>query len=207
MFDNLVCEYLFPNPIWCVDLNLDLKAVRDYCLDARNKKDSRTLSNRGLNSWQSSDICAQSEIVNNNELSKMLVSIEQHGNEAYKTYGPLEGQLKTTNFWININGYGAYNSIHTHPGSVLSGVFYVSVPQDADCGAINFYRNQSESFAIRSLGTGRTIADGQTPQAMIERWYEPIENRLFLFPSWMPHDVGVNTSDKERISISFNLTN
>ena len=29
---------------------------------------------------------------------------------------------------------------------------------------------------------------------------------LFLFPSWIEHRVGVNLSNEERISISFNLS-
>ena len=207
MFDNLICEYLFPSPVWCIDLQINVKKIHEYCLNIRDTTDTRNLSNRGINSFQSKDIDTQVEIKKNEELYKLFSSVEEHANIAYSTYEPLSGSLSTKNFWININGYGAYNSIHTHPSSVLSGVFYVSIPKDEDCGAINFYRNQAESYAIKSLGTGKTISNSNTPHSMLERWYEPVENRLFLFPSWMPHDVGVNKSNQERISISFNLTN
>jgi len=207
MFTTLVCEYLFPSPIWCIDLQVDVKEISKYCLDVRDATNTRNLSNRGINSFQSQDIDTHNEIKKNKELSKLFSAVEEHANIAYSTYEPLAGSLSTKNFWININGYGAYNSIHTHPSSVLSGVFYVGIPDDEDCGAINFYRNQTESFAIKSLGTGKTVSGSNAPHSILERWYEPVENRLFLFPSWMPHDVGVNKSKQERISISFNLTN
>lgn len=207
MFDKLICEYLFPSPIWCVDLQNNVREIHKYCLDVKEKTETRNLSNRGINSFQSNDIDTQFEINKNSELSKLFLSIEEYANIAYSTYNPIEGLLSLKNFWININGHGAYNSIHTHPSSVLSGVFYVSIPQDEDCGSINFYRNQTEAYAIKSLGTGKTISTSDAPHSMLERWYRPEENRLFLFPSWMPHDVGVNKSRHERISISFNLTN
>ena len=31
------------------------------------------------------------------------------------------------------------------------------------------------------------------------------EDKIFYFPSWLEHEVDVNNSDEERISISFNI--
>ena len=33
----------------------------------------------------------------------------------------------------------------------------------------------------------------------------PEENKILLFPSWLPHYVDDNLSDEDRISISFNF--
>ena len=35
--------------------------------------------------------------------------------------------LKLQNFWININGPGAYHTLHNHQDAMLSGVFYLSL--------------------------------------------------------------------------------
>ena len=33
----------------------------------------------------------------------------------------------------------------------------------------------------------------------------PIEGNMYLFPSYLMHDVGMNNVDEDRIAISFNL--
>ena len=37
--------------------------------------------------------------------------------------------------------YGDYNTVHNHRGSILSGVFYIDVP-DENMGNINFFKDQ-----------------------------------------------------------------
>ena len=46
-------------------------------------------------------------------------------------------ELNLKNYWININRYGDYNTVHNHRGTILSGVFYIDVP-DENMGNINF---------------------------------------------------------------------
>ena len=81
--------------------------------------------------------------------------------------------------WVNSNGYGDYNDMHIHePKRVdgISGVYYVDVP-DKNMGAIYF-------------------EDGTQ--------YEPKNNRLLLFPSYLKHGVRKNESKFERVSLAFN---
>ena len=81
--------------------------------------------------------------------------------------------------WINSNGYGDYNDMHFHePKRVdaISGVYYVDVP-DKNMGAI-YFEDETE--------------------------YEPKENKLLLFPSYLKHGVRKNKSKFERVSIAFN---
>ena len=37
-------------------------------------------------------------------------------------------ELSLGSYWCNVNTYGDYNKLHNHRGSILSGVFYVDVP-------------------------------------------------------------------------------
>jgi len=202
---ELNLEYVFPSPIWNVDLDCDLQAIHEYCLKFRDENMTTIKSNRGLESYQSADICASCEILKGGEFGGLLKTIEMYANTAYKTFQPSVSSLKMSNAWININGLGASQIIHTHPSSILAGVFYVSIPTGQDCGSINFYRNMFESFSIKSLNSGSLMQEN--PHSSVEHSYKPVENRLFLFPSWMPHGVGVNTNEKDRISVSFNLVN
>lgn len=48
------------------------------------------------------------------------------------------------------------------------------------------------------------------PESWQEVYYQPIEGRIILFPSWLVHEVEPNMSEQsemagDRISISFNL--
>ena len=36
--------------------------------------------------------------------------------------------------------------------------------------------------------------------------YRPNDGDLIVFPGWVPHDVGPNTSNKQRINIAFNIS-
>jgi hypothetical protein len=35
--------------------------------------------------------------------------------------------------------------------------------------------------------------------------FEPVSSKLILFPGWLPHGVERNTTEEDRISISFNV--
>jgi uncharacterized protein (TIGR02466 family) len=105
--------------------------------------------------------------------------------------------LRITQSWLNKNKPQEFHPQHLHPNSYLSGVFY-----------INCLPNDGINFTNRTLGNYNSIkfpvkknTAWNTEGAMINIK----EGDLILFPSWMPHYVGVNeTKDKERISLSFN---
>jgi uncharacterized protein (TIGR02466 family) len=99
--------------------------------------------------------------------------------------------------WANINGKFASNSIHNHPNSILSGVYYLKAPED--CGGIYF---SDPRPAARMLNP---------PVMEFNLWtlpkvsYKPHEGTMILFPSWLLHGVDTNMSEESRISLSFNI--
>ena len=46
-------------------------------------------------------------------------------------------QCKFQNLWINVNGKGAYHTLHNHQDSLLSGIFYIDIP-DENMGNLRF---------------------------------------------------------------------
>ena len=83
--------------------------------------------------------------------------------------------------WFNRNGYKNFNMMHNHyPKGIdgVSGVYYIEVP-DKNMGQIRFETGER---------------------------YDPIENRLLLFPADLRHGVRKNQSHKKRISLAFNYT-
>ena len=115
--------------------------------------------------------------------------------------------LVVENMWANVSQKYAYNSYHTHPGSLWSGVYYVQCPPN--CGNIRFYNKDVQSTWWPEYEKKQVMA--RQPHQWNNVFYEPIEGRLILFPSHVGHEVPQNLTDIEgqdgyRISISFNST-
>lgn len=96
--------------------------------------------------------------------------------------------LRVVSLWMNINPPGAYNVEHVHPGSVISGVMWIKVPEDSG----KFYINNPNMYNDHRFGQAGVTMN-------------PKEGSMLVFPSWLPHSVGKNNSNEDRISISFNV--
>jgi len=186
-------DILFPTPLWtCEAPEVDNDKIKQYCLKVRELKNGIKVSNRG--GWHSRELVYPIE----KELTFLLDNITKFVN---KVCSPSLGvpNLQVGNFWININGQYDYNLPHDHQNSILSGTYYVSVP-DSNMGDIVFHRDDKAEFFIHSgihktpnmFNSGRVI---RSPQ----------EGTFLLFPSWTRHHVERNESNKERISIAFNF--
>jgi uncharacterized protein (TIGR02466 family) len=109
-------------------------------------------------------------------------------------------QIQITNSWINISGQNNYNQTHTHPLSVLSGVYYVKCP--SNCGNIVFVQNDNECSDLEYQK--KEIKN--LKKMHYSHLFVPVEGRLILFPSSLRHYVELNKSCDDRISISFNIS-
>lgn len=98
-------------------------------------------------------------------------------------------EITLSNMWFNLNRKGNYNLEHTHPGCLLAGVFYLSVPKKA--GPIVFFDPSSHSSS-------------EIDENCIEE-YVPQPGEMLLFPAYLPHRVDPNLDDDQRVSLSFNL--
>lgn len=107
--------------------------------------------------------------------------------------------LKLDSLWVNILKPGGMHSGHIHPHSVVSGTFYVSVPDGS--GALKL---EDPRLPMLMNAPGR---DGDAPEHMQPFVYaEPAVGCIFLWESWLRHEVMPNLGKKERISISFNYS-
>lgn len=102
-------------------------------------------------------------------------------------------RLVISNAWIGISSPGNYERMHIHPGSYVSGVYYLKAPKDS--GRI-FFENLDDNLWCSE----RTRRENLNAVS-----YEPLERRLILFNSQVPHHVGQNRSDLDRIALSFNV--
>lgn len=100
--------------------------------------------------------------------------------------------------WLNISPPGASNKIHYHANCHFSGVYYVSL-KAPECGSI-FFRDPRVASRMMTYPVER--ANDFTAEEIQMR---PEEGRMYVFPGWLEHGVEENKSDRDRISISFNV--
>lgn len=109
--------------------------------------------------------------------------------------------------WANVNGPGDANICHYHPGSFWSGTYYVD---DGGCAEDPSLGGEFEMIDPRGPGPGMyapglkfagedgaSVGSGET--------IRPRPGLLFLFPSWLFHQVRPYRGQALRISIAFNL--
>lgn len=106
-------------------------------------------------------------------------------------------RLKLDSLWANVLKPGGAHSGHIHPHSVVSGTVYVAVPPGS--GALKL-----EDPRLPML----MAAPPRLPDAPEELrtfvYAEPMPGSIFLWESWLRHEVVPGTGRGERISISFN---
>lgn len=105
--------------------------------------------------------------------------------------------LKLDSLWINILPEGGIHTSHIHPHSVISGTFYVSVPEGAS--AIKF--EDPRSAMMMAAPTRKTDAREELRNFI---YIAPKVGDVLLWESWLRHEVPMNMAEDERISISFN---
>ena len=113
----------------------------------------------------------------------------------------------TLQAWANVNGPGDGNISHYHPGSFWSGTYYV---EDGGCGADPNLGGEFEMLDPRGPGPGmyapalQFAAEGVAAAGAGET-IRPRPGLLFVFPSWLFHQVRPYRGSGLRISIAFNL--
>jgi len=112
---------------------------------------------------------------------------------AKKCHWDLKGlELRMTDCWVNIMPSGTYHTLHLHPHSVISGVYYLSTPPGSsplklEDPRMSFFMNAPSGEALYETLSAK-------------------EGCFILFPSWLRHEVPPNTSKKPRMSVSFNYS-
>lgn len=132
------------------------------------------------------------------ELEKRLV---KRANAYAKELGFELGSKKLAldSFWVNVLDPGAGHSGHIHPNSILSGTFYLDMPEGAS--AIRF-EDPRLPFMMNSPPLKTDLDEARKRFIYIQ----PVEGHALFWESWLRHEVPVNFADEPRLSISFNLS-
>jgi uncharacterized protein (TIGR02466 family) len=106
-------------------------------------------------------------------------------------------KLSIDNLWINILPMGGTHASHIHPHSVISGTTYVAMPKGASALKLEDPRSARMMAAPMRLPDAR-----EELQSFV--YVKPEIGEVLLWESWLRHEVPLNMSDEERISVSFN---
>ena len=105
---------------------------------------------------------------------------------------------KLDSLWVNLLKGGGHHSAHIHPHAILSGTFYVEVPEQS--GAIRF---EDPRMPMMMAAPVRRVDAPEPLRPFID--VEPEAGLLLLWESWLRHEVRPHAGKSERLSVSFNF--
>ena len=107
--------------------------------------------------------------------------------------------LKLDSLWINILPMGGVHTSHIHPNSIISGTTYVSMPT-----GVSSIKFEDPRLPMMMAAPKRKPKIRNELRNFI--YISPEVGDVLLWESWLRHEVPMNMSDDERISISFNYS-
>lgn len=181
---------LFKTVVFKKKLNHDLNKLIKFSNKVKEQK-GRVMSNVG--GYQSENL-DPSNLSIKNLIKEISINVNLFSKETLN----IHKDINLNDIWLNINNHKDFNTIHNHPFSIISGIFYIKTPNN--CGGLDFHNSsQSQCFINDDILK-------QYNNYNSSKWYFPVEeNELYLFPSWLEHSVRPNLSNEERISFSFNF--
>lgn len=100
--------------------------------------------------------------------------------------------------WLSYKEPGQHHTMHTHPNSLVSGVFYFG-PSDQKTPAIRFHNAR---VGVNSQTIKPAMRKGYNPDVMNVDFEAGM---MVLFPSYLHHSVPVNNTNTVRCSLAFNV--
>ncbi|MEM7719868.1 MAG: TIGR02466 family protein [Pseudomonadota bacterium] len=108
-----------------------------------------------------------------------------------------EGRLELEDLWINVLPEGGTHASHIHPLSVISGTTYVAMPEGT-----SVLKLEDPRHSMMMASPPRKRNAPEELQSFV--YLQPTVGDVLLWESWLRHEVPMNKSEGDRISVSFN---
>ena len=133
------------------------------------------------------------------EFVRLAKVIDRHALRFAKSlYWDMRGNRPVCDsLWVNVLPEGGSHTSHIHPNSVISGTYYVAVPEGA--GPIVY---EDPRLAMMMAAPPRKETAPRPFRPHVSETPKP--GSLLLWESWLRHEVPLNRAEGERISVSFN---
>ena len=182
-------ENIFPTPLYVSDVSnfyLIQQEIRDSIDSVEFKM------REDWNTHYLSDITFEKNIIDELNLQYFKEEIDKHVRNYCKSI-LFEYKNYTLDSWISLFKPENHGHLHSHGDSDIPGCYYYkSNGKDGDIFFETPVPNMSSSHCFY--------------ENYCKRWdHTPKEGKLLLFPGWLKHGIKLNTTDEDRISISFNV--
>ncbi|MBY6091442.1 2OG-Fe(II) oxygenase family protein [Maritimibacter alkaliphilus] len=107
--------------------------------------------------------------------------------------------LKLEDLWINILPEGGTHASHIHPHSVISGTTYVAMPEGTSA-----LKLEDPRLPMMMAAPTRKKTAPEELKPFI--YVKPAVGDVLLWESWLRHEVPMNMTEEDRISVSFNYS-
>lgn len=183
---------LFPIPFYTSQVELDME-------DIREKIQKLTNYEQGLNDSNGYIYPKNEQLFQRKEFSDMKIEVKKHVDKFMREI--LMYDYDDSFFacsWFNINKPGSHHHRHYHPNSIISGVVFVTNPENSGLLTFNSPHQRDIVLSQKKGSVGTNFADGI---------FIPDQRQgcIALFPSWLEHAVSVNMSNDDRLTIAFNV--
>ena len=188
-------ENWWPTQIGSYD-NPDHKILKkdlvNYCLKLKGK------IKKGGEMWVSGDTFNTSDgafdVMKDKKFEKLNNFVSNCVERYIKEIG-MVFKISNSDGWFNIYEKGDYQEYHEHCGFVISAVYFLKAQE-----------NSSNLFfmpAFRDQNRINYTQPGINTQAPV--FYKPVEGRLIVFRSYLPHCVGKHMLKDKRITLAYNF--
>ena len=188
---------LFPTPLLRIDIPPELSTACNVFDKTEMWLDKESRVEYGLHS-KNTYILDEPECV---DLKKFVLDIAKNFAQKTLMYDYEEWTFSQT--WVTWKEPGQQHVPHTHPNSVISGVFFYGFGEEGT-PAIEFHKNDFQ-------GTGQSIMlkEKQDKRSSAFAWktfHVPFKaGTLLMFPSHFRHSVPRNETKYTRKSVSMNI--
>ena len=187
---------LFPTPVFTTILPVELSNVVPWFYKQEmlsEEIDSPNYGERSKNSY----------ILEEPECSKLRTHILSIANQFGSMLGYDYDSYRFGQSWLSYKHPGQHHSMHTHPNSLISGVFYFGEPTEK-IPAIKLHK--MVGGINMSYISPKEVKDKiNLKYAQNEFSIEFTPGLLLLFPSHLFHSVPLNKTDTTRCSLAFNV--
>ena len=191
--ENKEAVPLFPTFVW--SMQLKRKDYEEINEKIRNKLKELTADKPVLKpgkKWQT-----EQELHKLEEFQELTAFIYDATKGVLDFLKVVYDDFEITGCWANISAIRSGHIHHTHPNNYLSGVYYVQADKGAN--TIQFDDPRPQTTIIKPTVTELSAENTRSAVITVE------EGTLVMFPAWLQHSVPPNMSDRERISVAFNI--
>ena len=188
---NAEIAHLFPTPLYIKENSIETSLTE--CLqDPENLPPHIMIDNWG-------HVSKNSYYLNQDKCKELKSALTKYVNDMANNVLGFAGEFAITQSWISTKQPYQSHQLHTHPNSIISGVFYYDNPEETS--AITFVKPNTTTL-VYSL---KPIRNDENNIFTADEMHVNIKNNmLVLFPSYLQHTVSINESQVNRYSLAFN---